>query len=41
MSNLSLTSDKVLPRLGNHGGHVLHASLRDADEARPRAAVGE
>lgn len=34
------TPDKVLPRLGNHDGHVLQTSLSDADEARLRAAVG-
>ena len=35
------TPDKVLPRLGNHDGHVLQTSLSDADEAKLRAAVGE
>jgi len=35
------TPDKVLPRLGNHDGHVLQTSLSDADEARLRAAVGD
>jgi uncharacterized membrane protein len=35
------TSDKVLPRLGNHDGHVLQTSLSEADEARVRAAVGD
>ena len=34
------TPDKVLPRLGNHDGHVLQTSLSDADEARLRGAVG-
>ena len=35
------TPDKVLPRLGNHDGHVLQTSLSDADEAKLRAAVGD
>jgi uncharacterized membrane protein len=37
----SATPDKVLPRLGNHDGHVLQTSLSDSDEARLRAAVGD
>jgi uncharacterized membrane protein len=35
------TPDKVLPRLGNHHGHVLQTSLSDADEAKLRAAMGD
>jgi uncharacterized membrane protein len=36
----SATPDKVLPRLGNHDGHVLQTSLSDDQEAKLRAAVG-
>jgi uncharacterized membrane protein len=35
------TPDKVLPRISQYGGHVMHSSLSDDAETRLREAIGE
>jgi uncharacterized membrane protein len=35
------TPDKVLPRVSQYGGHVVHSSLSDEAENSLRDAIGE
>ena len=35
------TPDKVLPRISQYGGHVMHSSLSDEAETRLRESIGE